>query len=200
MDKRLILPKKGFLLNTDKDNPRLYFLAGPVMGGGDWRRTAIHRLMELDKDCYIVCPCRYPADDPISWLAIKTDVGLPTSQIEFESQIKWERHYLELASIYGAIIFWLPVEDKDNPRPKADGPYARDTYGELGRWSVRSSKELATVIVGADPKFSGLSVIQKNFDEDHGEPFKIHNTLDETLFSAVRKGRIYRHGDHDLYA
>lgn len=185
MKKNLILPKKGFRYNRDT-NSRIYFLAGPVRGGGDWQSTAINRLNQLDSNCEIVCPCRYPADHPMSDYAIKTDVGLPTSQIEFESQTKWERYYLELASKYGAIIFWLGLEDVNNPRPKESGPYSRDTYGELGRWSIRSARDKARVVVGANPRFSGLKAIQENFDGDHGFSFRIYHSLEFTLKQAVK--------------
>ncbi len=182
--RKLILPKAGFKYDPGI-HARIYFLAGPIRGGGDWQSVAINTIKDADPDSYIVCPYRYPVDHPTAWFAVKSDVGLSTHQIEFESQTLWERFYLDLASKYGCIIFWLPVEDIYNPRPKESGPYARDTLGELGRWSVRSAIQGAKVVVGADSRFSGLSVIQKNFDGDHGRGFQIHRFLNETIIAGI---------------
>jgi hypothetical protein len=168
---------------------RIYFIAGPIRGGGNWQSTAIHHLFRLDPDCYIVCPCRYEADHPLVELATEYNVGMKASEIQFGSQTMWERHYLQLASKHGAIIFWLGLEDKNNPRPKEDGPYGRDTYGELGRWSVRSAEEKARVFVGAHSMFNGLSVIKKNLDADHGKDFPVYSSLEETIKESVQSAK-----------
>jgi len=55
---KLILPKNGIDLDAIKKE-HLYFLAGPVGGGSDWRTKAIKLLMKRDPTCYIACPCKY---------------------------------------------------------------------------------------------------------------------------------------------
>lgn len=51
MEQRLILSKN--FVDLDLKNHRLYFLAGPIRGDGDWQRKAITLLFQLDPSCYI---------------------------------------------------------------------------------------------------------------------------------------------------
>jgi hypothetical protein len=209
---KLILPKNRVTLNLQKGE-RFYFLAGPIRGAADWQATAIKMLAQKDPNCYIACPCRYDESHELFQYGIPDntneilseasntlkylDEDKPHLNLEpFPSQTMWERHYLVQASMYGAVIFWLPCEDKQNPRKKEDGPYARDTYGELGRWSQRSNASekmhnlsRVNLIIGAENDFPGLSVIQKNFDADHGRPFPIYSSLEETIAEAVKLGK-----------
>lgn len=210
-DIKLILPNKGVVLeNFLQKGERLYFLAGPISGAGDWQVKAIKLLHEKDPFCYIACPCRYDINHELFKYHIKA-TELPKSTdderkwpeyaLKFPNQTMWERYYLEWASWLGSIIFWLPCEDKENPRKKEDGPYARDTYGELGRWSIRSKKPGSfpnqylsggshlNLVVGAENDFPGLSVIQKNFDADHDKSFIIYSSLEETISEAVKLGK-----------
>src|SRR6266403_4758892 len=118
---------------------RVYFLAGPIRGADDWQAKAIKLLHEKDPNCYIACPRRYDETHELYQFSLDPPLdGVRTTA--FFSQTMWERNYLEMAAERGAIIFWLPEESKTNPRKKEDGPYARDTYGELGRWSVISAR------------------------------------------------------------
>lgn len=209
---KLILPntKMGVVLDL-KQGERLYFLAGPIRGAGDWQAKAIKLLHEKDPFCYIVCPSRYDINHELFKYRIKPtelpretddERELPEYALPFENQTMWERYYLEKASYFGSIIFWLPCEDNSNPRKKEDGPYAQDSYGELGRWSIKSSKpeefcsekgkfvtKRVNLTVGAEKDFLGLKTIQKNFNADHGEEFTIYPTLQETIVEAVRKGK-----------
>lgn len=187
----------------------LYFLAGSVRGGGDWQAEAIRMLFEKDPGCIVVCPCRYEPGHPL-WLrqAIPFEAGLT-----FDNQTVWERYYLEHAAYFGSVIFWLPMEDEKNPRAQDAGPYGQDTYGELGRWSIKSAHNMCTfgdpgkgitaitnVVVGAQPDYPGLKVIQRNFDADHGHPFPIQATLELTLDRAIERAKATDHlRDYSLY-
>lgn len=199
---KLILPKNSIVLDLQKTE-RLYFLAGPISGADDWQAKAIKMLHSKDPGCYIVCPSRYDESHELMKYSM-----IPTESMEgelsFPNQTMWERHYLELASWYGSIIFWLPCEDSANPRAKEDGPYARDTYGELGRWSIRSGRKIipldyflhtplewrVNLTVGAEKNFHGLSVIQKNLDGDHRQPFQIYSSLEDTISAAVKLAKV----------
>ena len=192
----LILPKNGVIVHMQNSGTRLYFLAGPIRGAGDWQAKAIKLLAEKDPGCIIACPCRYTEEHELFKYSVEPTLRIDKQpELTFARQTLWERHYLNIASIYGSVIFFLAEEDSNNPRAKSDGPYGRDTYGELGRWSMRSARADAIVrsgggtkvnlVIGADPDFSGLSVIQANFDEDHGYEFPIYNTLEETISQAV---------------
>jgi hypothetical protein len=194
----LILPKNGV---EPKDGARVYFLAGPVKGGADWQAKAIMILAERDPDCYIVCPCPYNFTHHLYQHSLpptynKEDGSEPDISSElkqdFNSQTQWERYYLKQAAFRGSIIFWLPCEDQKNPRKKEEGPYARDTYGELGRWSVHSSRPISVslpyvnIVVGVEENFSGRRVIKKNLDFDHGKDFLVWGTLFDTLTAAIK--------------
>ena len=191
----LIIPIDGVVLDLQKGE-HLYFLAGPIRGAIDWQEKAIKMLSEQDPGCYIVCPRRYNQEHELYCYHLSaTKVESSTDNaLEFPNQTMWERHYLAMAAHFGSIIFWIPCEDKDNPRKKEDGPYARDTYGELGRWSIRSAHQMnpqseymsVKLVVGAEKDFPGLSVIQKNFDADHGKSFPIYSSLEETINQAIR--------------
>lgn len=191
----LILPK-NFVDVDFSSNQHLYFLAGPIRGAGDWQKEAIKLISKKDKNCYIVCPCRYNETHELFKYSLNPKSGKKNLE-KFPNQTMWERYYLEIASYYGAIVFWLPLESETNPRAKEDGPYARDTMGEVGRWSIRHSyslglkikgrnKKRVNLVIGAEEGFPGLKVIVKNLNADHGKKFKINDTLLGTINSAIR--------------
>ncbi len=185
----LILPKHK-VPKAIQGEQRLYFLAGPIRGAIDWHQKAIRILSKKDPGCYIVCPSRYGTDHKLYKHSLK---GVALKKNEFPNQTMWERYYLKKASMHGSILFWLPLEDTDNPRKDEDGPYAQDSFGELGRWSAidalkypgKASKYHTMMVIGAEKGFYGLSVIKKNLDADYGYPFPIHETLEATVEAAI---------------
>jgi hypothetical protein len=178
---KIILPKSNVSLAPFR-NPRLpfFFLAGPIKGGADWQYQMCLELEKRVGDFVVAIPCRYTAGHPLFAHKVEGD-GTP-----FDRQLTWERYYLELASIRGCIIFWLPAESRSHPRD--DGlPYAMDTRGELGEWRWRM-KRTAQVVIGAEPDFPGLSVIQRNFNLALGykdEDFPIYPNLETLAEKAV---------------
>jgi hypothetical protein len=202
----LILPKNFYLIpDLYEKKQHVYFLAGPIRGAEDWQKDAIKILSEKDPGCYIACPRRYTEDHELFQYSLPDNSNEYSfaegdmNQVElkpFENQTTWERYYLNLASFYGSIIFYLPCEDQQNPRPKEDGPYAQDTYGELGRWIIKSAKKLSLhdegkgtarvhLVVGADKNFFGLRTIQRNFNGDHYTEYPIYSSLEETIDAAI---------------
>ncbi len=182
---RIICPKVMPRTEIDRDVP-VFFIAGPVLGGGDWQAEMcriFHRLIG-DKEFYIACPCRWTSDHSLS------EHFVPGSTDQFSSQTFWERHWLDRAGKYlgkrGCVLFWLAEESREHPRLD-DQPYARDTYSELGEWRGRMMCTLGTrAVVGAEPNFPGLSVIQKNFDSALQLPkFPIYSTMEETAQAAI---------------
>lgn len=207
-DVHVLLPKDGVVLDLQR-NERLYFLAGPIRGAkggyGAWQSRAIKLLAQEDPGCIVACPCRWGPGN--MWYDYRME---PQTKFEdpskplmpFASQTLWERHYLAMASYYGSIIFWLPEESKTLPRPKKDGPYAQDTYGELGRWSIKSSRpdifsfhqaegksRRVNLVIGAEPTFPGLATIKKNYSDDHKYEFPLWYDLETTIVRAVHKAR-----------
>lgn len=174
----LILPT-NFI---DVQSARVFFLAGPVLGGGDWQHEAIKSLWKSEMGAYIVCPVRYPETHELY------KYGLSGSN-PFTRQAEWERYYLELASKQGCILFWLPEESKLDPRPAGNGPYARDTYQELGEWRMRMKFEKARVVIGMERGFPGASVTSFNFRAVLGDTFDFENSLEDTVQAAIKMAR-----------
>lgn len=173
----LILPKETPTLEEGKP---VYFLAGPVRGGGNWQRDAFERISKEDPHSYVVCPWRYTDDDPIRMYELKG------SERVFESQTAWERYYLELAGRTGCVLFWLPVQDLTNPRAADAGPYGQETYGELGEWRARKYFDPATrLVIGADEQFPGLGPIRRNYEAMIGKDFIFYSSLEETVRAAI---------------
>lgn len=182
--KQLILPR----LHCSKSiicDP-LFFLAGPVRGGGDWQARACLYLTKFLTYFSVAVPCRYQPDHPV----VKS-LQLARSGSQFERQLDWERHYLWLAAKGGCLIFWLPAENKTEPRPAGTGPYARDSYGELGEWRGRLMfDQKLRIVVGAEADFPGLDVIKRNFQSAIGPEFPIYDSLEETVYQATQKIQI----------
>lgn len=187
MSINLVLPKNDVAIGPKK---KVFFLGGPVLGGGDWQRKAIGLFFQKISDAYVVCPVRYEPNDSLQCLS------LPGGELDFgpnaiggvsvfPRQTHWERYYLNIASKQGAILFWLPEEDQKNPRPPENGPYARDTYGELGEWRVRMHRDKAHVVIGAQRGFPGISVIEANYRAVLGDMFITEPTIEETVAAAI---------------
>ncbi len=111
------------------------------------------------------------------------------NDIHFDRQLPWERHYLGHAATRarkGCLIFWLPKESTENPRP--DGYYGRDTMGELGEWRGRlMAHPIQRVVIGGQKEFPGFDIICRNFKHALGEHFMIHQTLEATVEAAIKK-------------
>lgn len=173
----VILPKS--LCRIQKKQGPLFFLAGPVRGGGDWQTRCCEEIQKQLPRFYAAIPCRYDVDHPMS------PYFLSGKKNHFDRQLTWERHYLDLAAMSGCLLFWLPCQSTTLPKI-GDDPYAMDTRGELGEWRGRMMHDKhLRVVIGAEPTFPGLSQIQRNFDQALGKQFRIHETLEQTVAAAV---------------
>lgn len=183
---KLILPKNFVDVGPGSfyEKTPLFFLAGPVQGGGDWQRRALYLINRYQEHCLVAIPCRYSENDELRRL----HASPYSSGGVFERQTDWEGHYLERASRNGCVLFWLACEDKENPRTDGE-PYGRDTSGELGGygWGPFKYEPNLHVVVGAEPDYHGLSVIKRNFDNSLKRDFPIYATLEETVRAAVQK-------------
>lgn len=175
---KILLPKAVHLVPPTVP---LFFLAGPVRGGGDWQAECCVELHKRLPEFYVALPCRYNEHHPLT----KHQPIAHGTVGTFDRQLDWETHYLEQASRSGGIIFWLPCEDKENPR-EGHEPYAMETRRELGEWMGRLIHEKsARVTVGAEAGFPGLSQIERNFRRVAGNGFTIHASLQQTVAAAV---------------
>lgn len=183
----LILPKKFVDIATIGKLP-MFYVAGPILGGGNWQEKCCLELKKCLADFFAVVPCNWGYGAKLFRHAVdgKTD--------RFPDQTRWERYYLKLANDLsirrrGCIIFWLPRESQDSPRNDGN-PYAIDTLGEIARWGKDASLRNGHIIVGAEEGFKRLRGIRTNltddFDFPSGREFPIHPTLEETVLHAMQ--------------
>ncbi|HSI20225.1 MAG TPA: hypothetical protein VLA04_00740 [Verrucomicrobiae bacterium] len=174
---QLILPKT---LVPDGEILRpLFFLAGPIKGGGNWQQTACDLIASKMDPVAIAAPRRWTAEHPMH------THRAPGQEEAFTRQTLWERHYLDRAADWGCVLFWLLNESKSEPRQDGQ-PYGRDTTGELSAWRIKLLHNPSLkVVVGAEPDFPGLSVLTCNLYEDLGYDFPIYSTLEETVDAAI---------------
>jgi hypothetical protein len=159
----------------------MFFLAGPITGGGDWHVPMSELLAKRFEHLIVVNPSRYKYTHPFC------KYRMNGAEDQFERQTDCERHYLDQAGEKwptGCIIFWLACEDAKNPR-KDGQPYARDTRGEIGEWRGRMMyAPHLRVVMGADQDFPGLSQIKRNFEQVL-PGFKIYDTMEEVVERAT---------------
>lgn len=128
----------------------LIFLAGPIRSAPNWQDVAIETILKKDSDLVIASP-RRGVRDSIANLILKGDDN------HFERQRAWELHYLDIASKRGAIMFWLPGEEKHS----CEKVYGAITRMELGQWMVRSANDRSVrLCIGSDGNFPELSTIR----------------------------------------
>lgn len=184
---QMILTPPTYYDLTGVDGP-VFFLAGPVEGGGDWQKTCYEELCKLHPTFVAAIP--YYGTDKQKFPLLEHAYHDKTGDTTFLSQLDWERHYLKKAANDGCIIFWLPEESKTSPR--LVGPYASDTRGEIARWSVEQKYNPGyRIVVGAEAGFYGLRTIQRNWNDDRvwTPSERFYDTLLETTRRASLKAR-----------
>ena len=152
---------------------------------------AIRWLSRKDPGCYVACPRRYDENHPLYEYRVEPRKN---GRNVFERQTLWERCHIKAAMCQGCLIFWLAGESKTNPRPKEEGPYARDTLGEVARylthWTYGTTLNIA---IGAENGFHGLSQILCNHHEDCNDaewtPMQFWHTLAGTVDYAVKTAK-----------
>ncbi len=187
MAHNVLLPKSYFDIEDELSKKPLFFFAGPILGGGDWQWDMYRALVERlpAKDFYVALPCRYTPDHT---LYSRQVMGGKSNG--FDDQLSWERYYLDLAARQGCIVFWLPCESRTHPRNDGQ-PYATDTRGEIGRWSVKTACDpRLRMVFGAENGFPGLDVMVRNIEKDYAEhkrKLTFHSSLEETAEAAIRR-------------
>lgn len=169
--KKLIIPKT-YVQNIEAP---LIFLAGPIRSAPNWQDEAIDFLFSQNYDLVIASPRRGVRDKIAPYIA-------QGDENHFPRQRAWERHYLDIASKTGAILFWLPGEAEHNCKKV----YGAMTRVEIGQWmtSYRHNNSVR-FCVGSDGKFPEMHII--DFDLQMDAPYKkIFSTLEETCSEAVR--------------
>lgn len=185
----LVLPKTRVLDLGQRYEQPTFYLGGPIRGGGDWQAKAIGLLMRKEPDALIFCPSRYTESHALFRYRLAGD------ETFFKRQTDWESRYMGYAAREAkkrCLIFWLPCESESDPRPKEEGPYAQDTYRELGfeqavmrherfgREALRNTR----IIIGADAGFFGLRKLVHDYHRDVGNDFVFASSLEETVERA----------------
>lgn len=173
----IILPN----VYLEKIESPLIFLAGPIGSAPEWQDEATRIIFSKEEDMIIINPRRYVEKDLEKYL-IKND------NAPFPRQRAMERHYLDLASKKGAIMFWLPGEEKH----KCEKVYGAMTRYEIAQWSTRYHfNNSLKITIGTDGKFSEFHTIAYDLELDAPQ-IKINKTLEETCNQAIKlaKGEI----------
>lgn len=188
----IYLPKQIVPLTPTIDSP-LFFLAGPIRGGGDWQSHMADHIMSRRMSALIACPSRW---DDTHRLA--EHFHQPFSPA-VNRQLVWERHYLRQAGIEpnvpGCVIFWLGLESVQHPHPGPE-PYAMDTRREIGKFIAYlevlswfpelEGKMDVRVVVGGDPNFHGLDVILFELSEAFGRSFPFYENMGNVADRAIQ--------------
>ncbi len=182
----ILVPKQIIPINPTIVAP-LFFLAGPIRGGGDWQHPMAWELMQHCAKAHIACPSRWAADHPLAEYFVQPFSPAPNRQLV------WERHYMEQAAgtlktwhqTPGCLIFWLGLESEEYPHPGPE-PYAMDTRRELGKFAALCNLLNARVVIGGDRHFYGLDVILNEFADAAGtETFPFYETMHELAEAAL---------------
>jgi hypothetical protein len=154
---KLLLGPKHVIPGEYKDR-EVFFLAGPIRGGGGWQMEAAELLWEKHPECIVVDPSRWDVAEKVAktdeernkiiehrknYFGIKDDILYP-------HQAGWESNHMEMASKKGTLIFWLEKESKTEARPREEGVYAQDTRVEIGMWleKIKNDPSLNVKISG----------------------------------------------------
>jgi len=181
----IYVPKQIVTLQPTISSP-LFFLAGPIRGGGDWQADMAEKILEREPSAMIACPSRWEADHRLAH-----SFHQPFSKA-YNRQLDWERHYLQQAGLEpktpGCVIFWLGLENEEDPHPGPE-PYAMDTRRELGKFTayMEIMRDGVRVVVGGHPDFYGLDVISYELNRALGPPFPLCQDMDDLVNTAFKR-------------
>jgi hypothetical protein len=168
---KLIIPKTYVLeLRTP-----VIFLAGPVLSAPNWQDEAVKILSEHESGLIIVSPRRGIRNEIAKYVATG-------DKNYFPRQRAWERHYLDIASKIGCIMFWLPGEQIHN----CNKVYGSTTRLELGEWITNYRYDNSVrFCIGSDGNFPDLDIIEYDLSLDAYHKI-ISKSLEETCEEAFR--------------
>ncbi len=167
----LIIPK----VFVEKTNTPIIFLGGPIRGAANWQDEAALKILKKYPEIFVISPRRGIRPEIEKYL-------VRGEENHFSRQRAWERHYLNLASKKGTIMFWLPKEVEH----KCEKSYGAMTRMELGQWmtNYKNDKKISFVI-GSDGEFSEIDTIKYDLLLDAPDK-KVFETLEEAIEEALR--------------
>jgi hypothetical protein len=168
---KLIIPRTYV---KDINDP-LIFLAGPIGNAPNWHDEAIEILFSKEPNLTIASP-RWEFSGKIAHYIVEGDENY------FSRARAWERHYLDISSKTGAILFWLPGQEFHDCKKV----YGAMTRVELGQWMTNYKHDNnIRFCVGTDGKFSEIHTIEYDLKIDAPDK-KLFNTLEQTCDEALR--------------
>lgn len=168
---KVIIPKT-YVQNIEAP---LIFLAGPIGSAPNWQDEAIEFLLSKNANLVIASP-RWGIRDKIAPYITQGDENY------FLRARAWERHYLDIASKTGAILFWLPGEAEHN----CEKVYGAMTRLEIGQWMTNYRHDNSVrFCVGSDGKFPEVHTIEFDLQLDAPDK-KIFSSLEQTCVEALR--------------
>lgn len=177
----IYVPKQILPLTPTTESP-LFFLAGPIRGGGDWQADMAEHILDRAPSALVACPSRWNSEHRLA-----QHLNQPFSQAD-NRQLVWERHYLKQAglepNVPGCVIFWLGLESTDAPHPGPE-PYAMDTRREIGKFTAYAEMTRVRIVMGGDRNFHGLDVILFELSEAFGRTFQFFETMAEVADHAI---------------
>lgn len=171
----MIVPAYRYI--PQKPDDIILFLAGPVLGGGEWQETFLQALFlqtvwtdsfrdKMLKRLKVIVPCRWGDNHSLAGHFCEVYEKMKTGDSYLDSQTMWEIHYIKriVCLENGFVVFGLFSESKTYPRNDGQ-PYARDTFGEIGRYTTMAGFKhtIDSILVGYDSQFPGINVQKKNF-------------------------------------
>ncbi len=181
----IYVPKQIIHLKPTFESP-LFFLAGPIRGGGDWQALMVDHILGRESSAFITCPSRWDEKHRLAH-----HFHQPFTQAD-NRQLVWERHYLKQAglepNVPGCVIFWLGLESTEQPHPGPE-PYAMDTRREIGKFTAFAEMMNVRMVVGGNRGFHGLDVILFELSEAFGRPFPFYESMSEVVDRAILTAR-----------
>lgn len=184
MTKVYLLNQKRFLLRPKYAIPpeladrKIFFLAGPIRGGGNWQMRAAEIIWKKYPGSIVADPTRW---DKVAEKAnsVEKDAILKhlmysigkLDESTFPRQAIWEKVHMLKSAGKGKLLFWFEKESENDPRPKDEGVYAQDTRVEAGMWieKLKQNNKLQVKFGGnweidsdgreTDNSFGGLNFI-----------------------------------------
>lgn len=193
MTVHLILPKTLPNLEPYTHLP-LFFLMGPILGGGDWHCRMTDLLISHVGECVIVNPSRYGRDHR----HYKYRLDGPH---QFERQLGWEQCFLQNAAYdwgRGCIIAWFACESREHPR--RDGKsYVTSARRQVDECCTRLKTRPDTrIVAGGEAAFPGLDDFERRFAEAAGMDFTIHRTMEDVARHAAKYAKLPSRTDRVL--
>jgi hypothetical protein len=179
IDKKILIPTRYV-----KDTTPLIFLAGPVKNAPEWRNYAIDFIRRVDKNITIAVPA--PTNDAIKY--IREDLSKyivdENESGRYTNYRNWKEKYEDIAANNGALMFWIPREEKEYLEYEE---YGLATAYEIEYWAdiLRVDKNL-NVSVGIEGTFKLWNA------EDYDNLFRntniqVQKSLEHTLHDAINK-------------